>query len=209
MRNLKCNQLINDIRKDHYTHNILYTIMGGLLGALGLLYNSNPVILGSMLVSPLGSPLFGAISGIITKESKYMLSGVSNFILLATICIIIGMIIGFVNDIYLLFKTPTSEMKKRVTTKHMIINILIALISGVTLAFAKLNRDFVVIAGINLTVSILPPLVNAGLYYGKYLINKVTDKDKLLRSGTTSLILALANIIGIIITAYITLRIIC
>lgn len=209
MSKLKCNQLIIDIRNDEYSYNILYAILGGLLGGLGLLYNSNAVVLGSMLVSPLGSPLFSAISGIITNESKYVLSGSSNLLLLATLCVIIGIIMGFINDIYSFFKTPTNEMEKRVTIQYIIIDILIALIAGVTIALAKFKRDFVVIAGINLAVSILPPLVNAGLYYGKYLKNNSADKDKLLRNGTTSLTLALANIIGIIITAYITLRIIC
>ena len=216
---LKCNKLISDIRNLKYIPgsnigkiNVLYAVLGGLLGGLGLLYNSNAVVLGSMLVSPLGSPIFRAITGIITNETNYISNGGMSLLILAVVCVVMGIIMGYVNETYSFLETPTDEMKQRVTIKHITIDIFIALIAGVTIAVATYKKDLIVIAGINLAVSILPPLVNGGLYYGKYLKNiknNIEDNDQLLKDGNTSVMLAIANITGIIITALITLKFLC
>ena len=100
-----CAKLINDIRHLKYIPgsemvkiNVIYAIMGGLLGGLGLLYNSKPVVLGSMLISPLVASIFKAITGILTSEMKYVLEGSINLVLLASICVLIGFMMGYIND---------------------------------------------------------------------------------------------------------------
>lgn len=235
----KCNVLINGLREGKYfsgasymnINNFIYIISSSIMCALGLLYNSNAVVLGSMLVSPLGSPLFRAITGILKNDTKYFGLSIFALIILISFSYLVGVIIGFTNMITKYFETPTDEMNARVNVKRIITDILIALVAGFTIAIASFNKDIVVIAGINLIISFLPPLVNGGLYHGFELYNilkkrhtnlfekieKITKlkntemkhDNKLFEKGNTSFILGLIYIIAVFITGSLTLMFIC
>jgi uncharacterized membrane protein len=216
IHNPRCRKLIKNIRDVNYVSvlnvdkiNILYAILGGILGGLGFLYNSGDVVLGSMLVSPLSSPLLRSISGIITNEYKYTINGILSMIVLSTIIVLIGIGMGYGNEYFDFFDSPTEEMRRRITVQHMVVAFIIALISGITVGISTYYKDYVVIAGISLVVSILPPLINAGLYYGDFLYHPEKDKNTLYRDFLTSLFLAFVNMLGIMITAYITLKQMC
>src|SRR6056300_1736655 len=163
-QNPKCNKLIKNIRDIDYVSilnvskiNILYAVLGGILGALGSLYNSGDVVLGSMLVSPLTSPLLRSITGIITNEHKYTINGIVSVLLLSILIAFIGVIMGYANEHFEFFETPTEEMKRRISVEHMVVAFIIALIAGITIGISTYRKDYVVIAGISLTISILPP----------------------------------------------------
>ena len=53
-------------------YNILLMILASLISGLGLLYNNTPAILGSMLISPLGSPIVANIIYLLTKQGIKM-----------------------------------------------------------------------------------------------------------------------------------------
>ena len=216
IHNSVCSKLIKNIRDVNYVSvlnvgkiDIIYAILGGILGGLGFLYNSSDVVLGSMLVSPLTSPLLRSISGLITNEYKYTLNGILSVIVLSTIIVLIGVGMGYGNEYFDFFDSPTEEMRKRITVKYMIVAFIIALIAGITVGISTYYKDYVVIAGISLTVSILPPLINAGLYYGDFLYHPEKDKNTFYRDFLTSLFLAFVNMLGIMITAYLTLKQMC
>ena len=107
IHNQRCRKLIKNIRNVNYVSvlnvgkiNIIYAILGGILGGLGFLYNSGDVVLGSMLVSPLTSPLLRSISGIITNEYKYTLNGILSVLVLSTIIVLIGIGMGYSNEYF-------------------------------------------------------------------------------------------------------------
>lgn len=211
--NSKCKLLFKNLRNiesisflNISKFNGLYAILGGILGGLGFLYNSNDVILGSMLVSPLTSPLLRSITGIITQEPNYTINGLISVLFLSILIVVIGIIMGYFNEHFNFFESPTPEMKRRITIQHMIVAFIIALIAGITIGISAYKRHYIVLAGISLVVSILPPLVNAGLYYGDFLYNpgKVVFNDFL-----RSLLLSFTNIAGIMISAYVTLKLLC
>lgn len=215
-QNPKCNKLIKNIRDIDYVSilnvskiNILYAVLGGILGALGFLYNSGDVVLGSMLVSPLTSPLLRSITGIITNEHKYTINGIVSVLLLSILIVFIGVIMGYANEHFEFFETPTEEMKRRISVEHMVVAFIIALIAGITIGISTYRKDYVVIAGISLTISILPPLINAGLYYGDFLYNPEKDKNMLYHDFLRSLFLAFVNMFGVMITAYFSLKHMC
>ena len=215
-QNSKCNILIRNIRDVDYVSilnvskiNILYAVLGGILGALGFLYNSGDVVLGSMLVSPLTSPLLRSITGIITNEHKYTINGIVSVLLLSILIVFIGVIMGYANEHFEFFDTPTEEMKRRISVEHMVVAFIIALIAGITIGISTYRKDYVVIAGISLTISILPPLINAGLYYGDFLYNPEKDKNMLYHDFLRSLFLAFVNMFGVMITAYFSLKHMC
>ena len=77
----KCSVLVSGLREGKYfsgasfmnIYNFIYIITSAIMCGFGLLYNSNPVVLGSMLVSSLGSPIFRAVTGLITNDINYFL----------------------------------------------------------------------------------------------------------------------------------------
>jgi hypothetical protein len=235
----KCNILIKGLRTGTFfsgasymnLNNFIYIITSSIMCALGLLYNSNAVVLGSMLVSPIGSPIFRAISGIITNDSKYLGLSIFALVILVSFSYLIGVLIGLINKLTNYFVTPTDEMDARVTVKRIITDIIIALVAGFTIAVASFNKNIVVIAGINLIISFLPPLVNSGLYHGFELYNilrarnvdlfekieKITklknyelkSDPKAFEKGNTSFILGMVNIIAVLISGALTLIYMC
>jgi len=235
----KCNVLINGLRSGIYfsgasfmnLNNFVYIITSAIMCALGLLYNSNAVVLGSMLVSPLGSPIFRAVTGILTNDSKYFGLSIFALVILISFSYFIGVLSGFINKLTNYFETPTDEMNARVNVKRIATDIIIALIAGFTIAYASFNKDIIVIAGINLIISFLPPLVNSGLYHGFELYNVLKNKNgdlfekiekitklkthqinedsKLFEKGNTSFLLGLVNIIAVFISGALTLMLMC
>lgn len=215
-QNPTCRKLIRNIRDIDYVSvlnvskiNVLYAVLGGILGALGFLYNSGDVVLGSMLVSPLTSPLLRSITGIITNEHKYTINGIISVLLLSILIVFIGVIMGYANEHFDFFETPTEEMKRRISVEHMVVAFIIALIAGITVGISTYRKDYIVMAGISLTISILPPLINAGLYYGDFLYHPEKDKNMLYHDFLRSLFLAFVNMIGVMITAYFSLKHMC
>lgn len=234
-----CNVLIKGLRDGKYfsgapfmnVYNFIYIITSALMCGFGLLYNSNPVVLGSMLVSPLGSPIFRAATGLITNDYKYFLLSLFALFVLIIFSYLVGIIMGLLNKATKYFKTPTEEMDSRVTVKRIITDIMIALLAGLTIAIASYNKNIVVIAGINLIISFLPPLVNSGLYHGFFIYELLQKKypefikkiesimklkeeikikdDYLFEKGNTSFVLGMVNIIGVLISAFLTLMYMC
>lgn len=206
--------------------NIFYAVVGSIMGGFGLLYNSNPVVLGSMLVSPLGNPIFRTIVNIIKSDFLKSFNSIIALISLISICYLTGNIMGIFNDMTEYFETPTEEMEKRASISHIVIDVMIAIVAGVTLAFSIFKKDLVPIAGINLIISFLPPIVNSGIYHGFILSKKmktvfpslatsgnmnnseVSVKNNFLK-GKTSMILGLVNILSVFIAGFITFKLLC
>lgn len=235
----KCSVLVSGLREGKYfsgasfmnIYNFIYIITSAIMCGFGLLYNSNPVVLGSMLVSSLGSPIFRAVTGLITNDINYFLLSMFALFALISISYIVGMFMGIMNKATNYFVTPTDEMNSRVNVRHIITDIIIAFLAGFTISIASYNKNIIVIAGINLIISFLPPLVNSGLYHGFYIyellklkfplfiqkIEKITKLKKdnqikdnfLFQKGNTSFVLGIVNIIAVLITAGLTLIYMC
>lgn len=180
--------------------NIIYIITGSIMGTIGLLYNSPPVVLGSMLVSPLNMPIMDIIKNILknnTQKSIFKFISLSVFVIVAYI---IGLSIGYINTYHNYFKTPTPEMNARTSYPYIIGDIFIAFFGGVAVSYAVKFDDYVAISGVALIIAYLPPILNSGLFHGMYLHDKTpSDFDK----GVISMKIALTNMLFVFIGALI------
>lgn len=205
-------------------NNIILIILATLISGLGLLYNSTAAILGSMMISPLSKPILVNVIYIINNLYSKSIYQILNFIILFSICLFISVTIGYLNREFLIMKTPTAEMLSRITYTHVIIDVALAALSGVALGIALTNNNIMIETGVALILSITPPLVNFGIFYGeiiyykiqKYLtdskkVRELIDKkiNKLFDDGSKSFLLFLLNIISLYITLIITLYILC
>jgi len=206
-------------------YNIIFIVIASIIAGLGLMYNSTATILGSMLISSVVNPLLAFIVLFMTNHFKLSFYKLLNFILLVILSCIISVLMGYYNHVFKIFKTPTKEMRARITYTHVFVDILLALLSGFGLGLAILNKDVVSRVGFTLILSITPPLVNFGLFYGEALYEylhktdnngnfKGTDKKntnikELMDNGNQSLILSALNIMAMFSTLFITLTGIC
>lgn len=199
--------------------NIFYIITGSIIAGLGLLYDSYPVVLGSMLVSPMGGPIFRTISNMINNSQTDTLKSLTALVLLFIIGYIIGIFMSIINEYTGYLKSPTNEMISRTEIKRIITDVIIAFISGMVLAFSIYHKDLIVAVGIGLVISVLPPLVNGGLFHGIYFSKKIFNSgnsdfikdnignvNKYLKMGDTSLILSMVNILCVFVSGYLMLK---
>lgn len=169
--------------------NSFYVVFSSLVAAIGLLSNSKESVIGSMLIAPLFVPIINA--------NKNVLNGgkTMNNVYIFIVSCIVAMFIGYVSanvakriGIY----EETDEMKSRTTWNatfsSKVHNYLIPLIVGIILAISVTNNDVAAVIGSGIAISILPPIVNAGIYYDD---NTQESKDK----AFTSLELGLVNTI--------------
>lgn len=227
-----CLNLLKNLKKIDYhngfglnIYNVLLMILASFIAGLGLLYNSTPAILGSMLISSLGAPLVTSVILFISNSYLQSLFKIINFIILLSICLVISITIGYVNRTFSILKTPTPEMLSRITYTHVIIDVSLALLSGVCLALSLVNSDILTKTGVSLILSFTPPLVNFGIFYGEILYyymrrhsedigdkeKEMLDKkiDKLADDGNKSFILFLLNVLAMYVTLMITLVLLC
>lgn len=205
-------------------NDIILMILASLIAGLGLLYNSTASILGSMLVSPLTDTIGKSSIYFINNLFSNLGNELSNIGILLIICIFISISIGYLNKEFLIIKTPTAEMLSRITYSHVIIDVALAALSGISLGLAVVNKDVLIKSGVTLILSLTPPLVNFGIFFGEviyyYFKQRYTndkkevelyDKkiNKLMNDGNKSFILFLLNLISVYITLIITLYIIC
>lgn len=227
-----CLNLLKNLKKIDYhngfglnIYNVLLIILASFIAGLGLLYNSTQAILGSMLISSLGAPLVTSVILFISKSYIQSLFKIINFVILVSICLVISITIGYVNRAFSILKTPTPEMLSRITYTHVIIDVGLALLSGVCLALSLVNSDILTKTGVSLILSFTPPLVNFGIFYGEILYyyirrhnediddkeREILDKkiDKLADDGNKSFILFLLNVLAMYVTLMITLVLLC
>ena len=182
--------------------------LGSLIASSGLITNSVAVVIGSMLISPFLDP----IKKIISKDKI-----ISGFILLfggVFISIIVGMFFGYLQN-----PPENHEMISRADWKKepsvRTHSILIAVFAGLTLAISERRKDIInlsgigtAVAGIGVAAAWLPPLVNGGLFLGKYLreLNSA-KKTHYYQRASDSIELGLINIVFITLTYAIGLNI--
>ncbi|XP_023159365.1 uncharacterized protein LOC105664977 [Ceratitis capitata] len=148
---------------------LLLIVTADSLAALGLIENSATNIVAAMLVSPLMGPVMAITFGTIISDRQLVRTG---FITVATgmfISILFGFIFGL-----LLGTTempwgsgdwPTEEMSGRGNSRSLWMSIFWALTSGTGVAVALLQGAAGPLIGVAISASLLPPMVNCGLFW--------------------------------------------
>ncbi len=143
-------------RKDFF----LMMILSVLMATCGLLINSAAVIIGSMLIAPLLSPILSLSLGIVMSDHKLItrsfytiLKSTAFSLLAATILAMFFLPQGY---------GVTDEILAR--TSSSIIYVIIAIIAGTAASFAyvkpQLNKT---LPGIAIAVALIPPLSVSGI----------------------------------------------
>jgi uncharacterized hydrophobic protein (TIGR00271 family) len=124
----------------------------------GLLNNNVVLIIGGMLITPLLSPILSISLAITIKNGRVAWRAIKIFLITTILALTVSMLIGSVFS----FKTSELEMIEKIGTNGF--DLFIAALAGAaaSLTWAKKNLSNN-LAGVAITVTLLPPLVLAGL----------------------------------------------
>ncbi|XP_037885994.1 uncharacterized protein LOC119635306 isoform X2 [Glossina fuscipes] len=216
---------------------ILLIVTADSLAALGLVENNAPNITAAMLVSPLMGPVMSITFGTIISDRELMRVG---FISLAVgmflSCLfgfIFGLILGTTEMPWGAGDWPTEEMRGRGNVRSLWMGVLWALTSGTGVAVALLQGSAGPLIGVAISASLLPPVVNCGLFWAlaciwliypgtriphlKGELHNTTSAypflytdylpTEFLINGIVSCLLTVVNVICIFITAIMVLKI--
>ncbi|XP_037869753.1 uncharacterized protein LOC101740339 [Bombyx mori] len=140
------------------------------LAALGLVENNASNIVAAMLVSPLMGPVMSITFGTIIADRSLIRSGFESLIVGMIFSLIFGFIFGLILGTtempWGFGDWPTEEMKSRGNVRSLWMGILWALTSGTGVALALLQGSAGPLIGIAISASLLPPVVNCGLFWG-------------------------------------------
>ncbi|XP_072947715.1 uncharacterized protein [Epargyreus clarus] len=139
------------------------------LAALGLVENNASNIVAAMLVSPLMGPVMSITFGTIISDRSLVRSGFESLILGMLLSLLFGFIFGLILGTtempWGFGDWPTEEMKSRGNVRALWMGVLWALTSGTGVALALLQGSAGPLIGIAISASLLPPVVNCGLYW--------------------------------------------
>ena len=131
-----------------------------ILAACGILIDSIPVLIASMIVAPLAYPILSLGLGIIARDGKLLLRSLS---MLAASVVLAVLIAG----LFSLFVKSYFGVAERVLISFFpnpFFDLLIAVVSGSIAAYGLIRSKVgAAMTGIGIAVSLMPPLVATGI----------------------------------------------
>ncbi len=186
--------LFLSLRKDAEIHTsyLVLMVLSTMLAAIGLYQSSTAVVIGAMLLAPLMAPIVSLAMGLLRQDTKLATSSI--------VTISVGVVIALVSAMLIseLFphKPVTMEMQARINPS--LLDIGVAIVAGIAGAYTKSNKDILgSLAGVSIAVALVPPLAVAGIGLG------MSDFEFF----SQAFLLFFTNLVGIILAATLTFRI--
>ncbi|EGD73468.1 hypothetical protein PTSG_05173 [Salpingoeca rosetta] len=169
--------------------------------AVGLVTNSDPSVVASMLLSPLMGPILGITLGTACMDWGVTLKALRNELIGVLLTLAFGIITGFIVSFYGEEEWETDQMQSRGTVGGLAPGVLIALPCGVALAISVTSADSTILVGVAIAAALLPPIVNAGLEFAFGLVKELPltpeQEPRHLKHAANSFLLFLLNWIAI------------
>eukprot|EP01104_Vermistella_antarctica_P017649 TRINITY_DN6289_c0_g1_i7.p1 TRINITY_DN6289_c0_g1~~TRINITY_DN6289_c0_g1_i7.p1 ORF type:complete len:465 (-),score=51.81 TRINITY_DN6289_c0_g1_i7:126-1520(-) len=192
---------------------IVFVVAAAMIAAVGLLQDSDAVVVASMIVSPLMSPIMGITFGAVIRDSVLAWKSTRNEFIGVLVTFVVGAIAGVVTfPFHPPLVWPTTEMLTRGAPDSLIAGIAIAIPSGAGLAIAITGGMSTTLVGVAISAALLPPIVNSGmnLSFG-LLITFVDERSDLgteaLKIASYSMALFLINFVIIFVVAMIMFKV--
>lgn len=148
---------------------VLLIVTADSLAALGLIENNAPNIVAAMLVSPLMGPVMSITFGTIISDRDLVKVGFMTLALGMFISLLFGFIFGLILGTtempWGFTDWPTEEMRGRGNARSLWMGVCWALTSGTGVAVALLQGYTGPLIGVAISASLLPPVVNCGLFW--------------------------------------------
>ena len=146
----------------------LMTILAVSMATLGLLLNSTAVIIGSMLIAPLLSPILSTSLGVVMADPRLIYRS------FYTIGKAILWSVPTAAIISLLFHSQaglTSELNPEILARlePSMINMMVAIVAGIAASFAMIKPQInASLPGVAISVALIPPLAVTGIGLSRF-----------------------------------------
>jgi len=187
-------EMAQAVRSDPKTA-YFYTVIGSIVAGYGITDDSEPTMIGSMLISPIGGKLLEILFTYLSNQN--MNKPLTELGVEVLICVMIGRLMTWVTKFRVREAGGTLTTRYTVNTdrSNIIHAFTIAVLCGAILFVATVGSKGGLTStavGVSIATSLLPPLVNAGLL-------SASNRWKMARfSG----LLFLVNVFGILTGAY-------
>lgn len=196
----------------HLTFDYLcFIFVGSCICAGGLITNSSVLVVASMLVSPLMGPILGLTFGVTVGDRVMAQKSFRNEVIGMAFTFFVGCVIGMVlGQFSAVSDLTTKEMTDRGTWIALVAGVGIAIPSGVGVAIATTSEGVAALVGVAISASLLPPIVNSGINFSFFFIQKYRDNGQdgvePLTIAMYSLSLFLLNWVLILLSAMLTFK---
>jgi uncharacterized hydrophobic protein (TIGR00271 family) len=172
----------------------VFIFLSALVSGVGLILNSSIILIASMILSPLMSPILGISFGIVSKDFKMVRIGILEQFLGLFLSIGTGVLLGLLALI--LLKPPTITQQMIARGFPNLFDLIVAVCAGIAVGFGITGTIKTSLIGVAIAVALMPPAVNIGL--------AMIYNDPQLSLG--SFILLFMNIIAINICAILVFK---
>ena len=155
-------QAVKDLLENTVPDRDFYLLVIGaiVLAASGILIDSIPVLIASMIVAPLAYPILSLGLAITAGDGKLFLRAFSMLIIAIALAILVG-------GLFSLFVKSYFDVAERVLISffpNVFFDLLVAVVSGAIAAYGLIRSKVgSAMTGIGIAVSLMPPLVATGI----------------------------------------------
>jgi hypothetical protein len=154
---------------------LVYTTLSAMLGFVSFANNNVTALVGSMVLSPILSPLTNLYNPEI-KVNNLSISTIDQaiytIILLVIFVFLIGTCLGLIKNYLKIYPLETEYMKDRTQQKIIIGEFISTIVVGIGLAYATIEVNKIAKVGLMLGIVIIPILVLSGLYFANWIFIK-------------------------------------
>lgn len=170
---------------------LLYIIIAAGIGVLGFLANSSPVIIASMFISPLMSPVVLFAFSCAIVDAQKMIESIQ--------CFLTGVVLILLVSYLIVNMSPVANITEEIIarTNPNLFDLIIAILSGIGSAYGYIRRKSLAASNVALATALLTPLIVFG--FGLAVLNFDIMKG--------SAFLFLTNFIAVIISMFLVCKI--
>jgi uncharacterized hydrophobic protein (TIGR00341 family) len=155
-------ELYNDISTNSKLNwvYVALIILASIIGAVGLVRGNIPMVVGAMIIAPLLGPAAGLSLGTVLGDFKLTFKALKTLFIGVILSLIFSVLVGFI------FTVNPNSPEFLLRTQPDFGDVIVSLASGTVGALSFTTGTLTSLAGVMVAVSLLPPLIAAGMLLG-------------------------------------------
>jgi uncharacterized hydrophobic protein (TIGR00271 family) len=191
---------------------IAFVILAAVMAGLGLIQNNITVIVASMLLSPLMSPLLAVALGYVVRDNALFVKGTKNELIGIALSLSVGVVMALVmplldpNSVTTIVNDVEGGILTEITRRggFWTIDVGVAIFSGAAVAVSITRGDMSSLVGVAISAALMPPAVNASMMA---VLGLAIGHSGVLAVGGGSFLLLGMNLIVIDLAAIVMFRV--
>lgn len=166
------NALNINVHKFNYA-NIALIIIASIISSIALLTDNYQTVIASKIIGLAIIPFISLCIMIFAGSRADIIHSASSCFLFIGVCLAVSGLIGVANKLTQWKELPTNEMLTRAHFKYdnIWLELVMSGVAGVGIYYAIMKTSIIALVGLILAISIIPPLCNAGLFWGMHIYN--------------------------------------